>query len=54
MEMGTGFPDPAAVTVAVGEGPVADELRRLGLPAVPDLVTWGEGLAATFHRGRPI
>lgn len=54
MEMGTGFPDPTAVVVEVGEGVVADELRRLGLPAVPDLVTWGEGLAATFHLGRPV
>ncbi|NLV54006.1 MAG: acetoacetate decarboxylase family protein [Acidimicrobiales bacterium] len=54
MEMGTGFPDPTEVVIEVGDGPVADELRRLGLPAVPDMVTWGEGLAATFHLGHPV
>jgi hypothetical protein len=49
MEMGSGLIDPADVVVEVGEGPVADELRTLGLPDLePDLVTWGEGLRGTF------
>lgn len=54
MDLGTGVVDPAAVEVTLGAGPVADELRALGLPAAPDLATWGAGLTATFHLGRPL
>lgn len=54
MDMGTGFVDPAEVTIVLGDGPVADELRTLGLPKAPDLATWGEGLSATFLLGRPV
>jgi hypothetical protein len=55
MEMGSGFIDPAEVVVEVGEGPVADELRTLGLPDLePSLVTWGEGLRGTFLTPRPV
>jgi hypothetical protein len=54
MDMGTGFVDPADVMVELGDGPVADELRSLGLPATPDLATWGEGLSATFLLGQPV
>lgn len=54
MDMGTGFIDPAAVTIELGDGPVADELRSLGLPKAPDLATWGEGLSATFLLGQPL
>jgi hypothetical protein len=57
LEMGLGsgiVADPATVGIEIGEGPVADELRSLGLPCTPDLVTWGEGLSATFHLGRPV
>jgi hypothetical protein len=54
MDMGTGAVDPASVRVEVGTGPIADELRRLGLPRPPDFCTWGEGLSATFQLGRPI
>ncbi len=54
MDMATGFVDPDAVTIEVGEGPVADELCSLGLPKAPDLATWGEGLSATFLLGRPV
>lgn len=54
MDMGTGFVDPAAIVLEVGEGPVADELRSLGLPTAPDLATWGEGLSATFLLGQPV
>lgn len=54
MDMGTGIVDPADVQLALGEGPVADELRSLGLPRAPDFATWGEGLSATFLLGQPI
>lgn len=54
MDMGTGMIDAADVVLELGEGPVADELRSLGLPKAPDLATWGEGLSATFLLGQPI
>lgn len=54
MDMGTGVVDPAAVTVELGEGTIATELRSLGLPTSPDLATWGEGLTATFQAGMPL
>jgi hypothetical protein len=55
MDMGTGFIDPADVTIELGDGPVADELRSLGLPDLqPDMATWGEGLSATFLLGQPV
>jgi hypothetical protein len=54
MDLGTGMADPADVRVVLGTGVVADELRSLGLPAAPDLCTWGEGLSATFHLGIPV
>lgn len=54
MDMGTGLIDPADVVVELGTGPVADELRSLGLPKHPDFGTWGTGLSATFQLGRPL
>lgn len=54
MELGTGVVDPADVVVELGRGVVADELRSLGLPTAPDLVTWGEGLRAVFQLPRPV
>ncbi len=55
MDMGSGIvADPATVGVELGEGIVADELRSLGLPAMPDLASWGEGLGAVFHLGHPV
>jgi hypothetical protein len=55
MELGSGIiADPATVGIEIGDGPVADELRSLGLPRSPDLATWGEGLSATFHLGQPV
>jgi hypothetical protein len=54
MDMGTGMIDPADVQLELGDSPVADELRSLGLPRLPDLATWGEGLSATFLLGQPI
>ena len=46
--------DPADVVLELGTGPIADELRSLGLPARPDFATWGENLSATFHLGQPV
>ena len=54
MDMGTGFVDPSEVTIDLGDGPLADELRSLGLPRAPDLATWGEALSATFLLGKPV
>ena len=55
MDMGSGIvADLTAVTVEVGEGDMAEELRSLGLPAVPDMASWGEGLGAVFHLGHPV
>jgi hypothetical protein len=46
--------DPGAVRIELGDGPIADELRSLGLPATPILATWGESLGAVFHAARPL
>jgi hypothetical protein len=54
MDMGTGLVDPADVHLELGDSPVADELRSLGLPRAPDLATWGEDLSATFLLGQPV
>jgi hypothetical protein len=54
MDMGTGAVDPADVVLELGDSPVADELRTLGLPTAPDFATWGEDLSATFLLGRPV
>lgn len=54
MDLGTGLIDPADVIVHLGTGPVADELRSLGLPKAPDFGTWGTGLTATFQLGHPL
>lgn len=54
MDLGTGFLDPVTVHLELGTGPVADELRALGLPAAPTFGTWGTDLGATFQLGRPL
>ncbi|QXC60924.1 acetoacetate decarboxylase family protein [Aquihabitans sp. G128] len=54
MDLGTGLLDPATVVIELGSGPVADELRSLGLPKAPDFGTWGTGLSATFQLGSPL
>lgn len=54
MDLGTGFIDGADVVVEIGSGPVADELRTLGLPKAPDFGAWGRDLSATFELGRPL
>lgn len=54
MDLGTGLIDPADVRVELGAGPVADELRSLGLPKAPDFAAWGTQLTATFQLGAPL
>ena len=54
MDMGSGLVDPSDVVIELGTGPVADELRSLGLPKAPDFGTWGTGLTATFQLGQPL
>jgi hypothetical protein len=54
MDLGTGFLDVADVAIELGTGPVADELRTLGLPKAPDFGAWGRDLSATFELGRPL
>ena len=54
LEMGSGIVDPGEVTIELGAGPIADELRTLGVPRRPDMVTWGTGLSGTFQMGQPV
>jgi hypothetical protein len=55
VDMPTGVaPDPSAVVVDLGTGPIADALRRLGLPRTPNACLWGEGLSMSFHLARPL
>jgi hypothetical protein len=54
IELGTGLIDPAEVQLELGDSPVADELRSLGLPGVPDFAVWGEDLRGVFARPRPL
>ena len=54
IELGTGVVDPADVEMTLGSGPIADELRSLGLPRAPDLAVWGEGLRGVFAHPRPL
>jgi hypothetical protein len=54
IEVGRGVVEPGHVRIELGSGPIADELRSLGLPTAPDFCAWGEGLSATFHLGRPV
>ena len=54
LDMGTGMIDPADVVIDLGVGPIAEELRSLGLPKAPDFATWGTGLSGTFQPARPV
>jgi hypothetical protein len=54
MDMGEAVSDPAMVTLELGAGVIADELRSLGLPANPGFASWGERLGAVFHLGEPV
>lgn len=54
IDLAPGAVDPADVVLEIGEGPIAEELRSLGLPAAPDFCSWGEDLSATFFQGEPL
>ena len=54
MQIGSGLIDCTSVTIELGGGVLAGQLRTLGLPKAPDFGTWGTGLAATFQLGTPI
>ena len=54
MDLATGAVDAGDVTLTLGTGPIADELRGLGLPTAPDFASYGEGLAAVFQLGTPV
>lgn len=51
MDLASGFIEAGQVELTLGIGPIADELRSLGLPTAPDFATWGEGLSAVFQLG---
>ena len=51
IDLSSGTVDPDEVELTVGAGPIADELRSLGLPTSPDFCNWGENLTATFQLG---
>jgi hypothetical protein len=54
IDMPTGIVPPDAVGLELGTGPLAAELRRLGLPRPPDFCAWGEGLFASFAKPQTI
>jgi hypothetical protein len=54
LDLGTAVLDPADVSITLGSGVVAEELRTLGLPKAPDFASWGSGLSGTFLEGRPL
>ncbi|WP_323793526.1 acetoacetate decarboxylase family protein [Nocardioides sp.] len=51
MDLASGFIEADQVDLTLGTGPIADELRTLGLPKPADFATWGEGLSAVFQLG---
>jgi hypothetical protein len=54
MDMASGFVDAGDVEITIGSGPIADELRSLGLPTAPDFCAYGENLGAVFQLGSPL
>jgi hypothetical protein len=54
IDMPQGTVDPAAVNIRIDAGPMAAELRHLGLPHPPDFCTWGEGLSSRLFAPEPI
>lgn len=51
MDMATGLVEADQVRLEIGTGPIADELKGLGLPKAPDFCAYGEDLSAVFHLG---
>jgi hypothetical protein len=54
IDLPSGIIDSAQVVLELGDGVIADELRSLGLPAVPDYAAWGERLTGSFGVTRPV
>lgn len=54
IDMSSGVVDADDVEITLGTGPIADELRSLGLPTAPNFCTWGEDLSATFQLGQKV
>ena len=54
IDLSSGAVDADDVEIALGAGPIADELRLLGLPKSPNFCTWGEDLTATFQLGHAL
>lgn len=51
MDLASGSVDASDVEIMLGVGPIADELRSLGLPTAPDFCAYGENLGAVFQLG---
>lgn len=49
IDLATGYVDAADVRLTIGTGPIADELRSLGLPTAPDFASYDEKLTAVFQ-----
>lgn len=54
MDLATGSVDPSDVALTLGTGPIADELRTLGLPKAADFASYGEQLTAIFQLGTAV
>lgn len=50
----TSFGDPGSVRLELGDHPLAEELRRLGLPTTPILSTWTAHMHGSFGAPRPV
>lgn len=50
----TAVVDGAAVSLELGDHPLADALRGLGLPTAPLLATWTEAMHGSFAAPRPL
>lgn len=54
MDLATGSVDPSDVDLTLGSGPIAEELKSLGLPKAADFASYGEGLSAVFQLGSAV
>lgn len=54
MDLASGYLEADQVELTLGTGPIAEELRTLGLPTAADFATWGEDLGAVFQLGSAI
>ena len=54
IDLASGYLEADQVELTLGTGPIAEELRTLGLPTAADFATWGEDLGAVFQLGSAI